>query len=101
MLALVALSFAVAAGVLFCIGGVVTSLNFLLALGLIPTTVVSAVLSILAIVFSATSMRAGVTGVTAAEARRGLTIGIVAFCFPGVALVTAAIIAAAMATTVT
>jgi hypothetical protein len=97
-LALLALSFAVAAGLMFCIGGVVTSLNFLLVLGLIPTTVVSAVLSVLAIVFAATSMRSRVMGVSAVQARRGLTIGIVAFCLPGIALVTAAIIAGALAT---
>ena len=98
VLALVALGFAVAAGVMFCIGGVVTSLNFLLALGLIPTTVVSAVLSVLAIIFAARSMRTRVMGVSLVQARRGLTIGMVAFCLPGIALVTAAIIAGALAT---
>jgi hypothetical protein len=100
-LALIALGFAVAAGLMYCVGGVVTSLNFLLMLGLVPTTLVAAVLSVLAIVFSVTSIRAGVKGVSAAEARRGLTTGIVAFCLPGVANVTAAIIAGALAITAT
>lgn len=93
-LAVVALSFAAAAAVMFAVGFSITSVVWIGALGLVPMTLVSFVLSMLAIIFGATSLRKGLSD--AARAKRGLVLGIVAFCLPGAGLIITGIVVAAI-----
>jgi len=94
MLAVVALSFAAAAAVMFAVGFSITSVAWIGALGLVPMTLVSFVLSMLAIIFGATSLRKGLSD--AARAKRGLVLGIVAFCVPSAGLIITGIAVAAI-----